>query len=376
MGAYRRHHFVPQFYLRNFATDVGARRIGLYHLLAKKFVPAASIRKQAQRERLYGTCGGEQALCDLEGAAASVLRRLLEGGKVPEFQSSEHLTLLIYVILQAHRTPTAAAELEAFNELLVKKVASFDERILPYLDKVKIEMPNAVRRSLQLAAECFPIAYDLRYKLLVNNTGTPFLTSDHPVVLYNQYMERRQKFGSSIGLACRGLQIFLPLSPAVCLIMFDPDVYRVGRRTDFQVATTPSDVESLNLLQVVNAGSQLFFGTCVTEQAIRLLLARAQPFRRAARSSVTAYPPRQHGDETSGVLIHSSKTDLRLGLRLLNVGELPSAQSYNLGNRVVHRRDPFLCDLHDEFLSLVDRKIYLPSEFSRFVATKIAGPGA
>jgi hypothetical protein len=375
MAAYDRHHFVPQFYLRNFAVDAKARQIGLYNLPGDRFVRSTSIRDQAQRKKLYGTQGGEQALCDLEGAAAAVLRRVIQQGEVPEFQSSDHFTLLIYVLFQAHRTPTAAAELEEFNELLIKKVASYDERLAPYIDKVEITMPDAVRRSLQLAAETYPVALDLRYKLLFNNSAIPFLTSDHPVVLYNQYMERRQKFGSSTGLACKGLQIFLPLSPQLCLILFDPDVYRVGARTDVHVATTQSDIESLNLLQAANAGSQLFFGNSATEQMIQSLLAKAQRFRPVARSSVMAYPPKRRLDGTSSTFIHSSKTDLRVGLRLFNVAELPSAQSYELGSRVVHRRDSILCNLHDEFLSLVDRDVYRTSEFSRFLADKYRDTG-
>ncbi|MDB5305586.1 MAG: hypothetical protein JWM97_3135 [Phycisphaerales bacterium] len=377
MGAYTRHHFVPQFYLRNFAIDANVRQIGLFNLPNGKFVRATSIRDQAQRKKLYGEGGGEQALCDLEGASATVLRRMIERREVPEFGSDDHFTLLVYVLFQAYRTPTAAAELEEFNEQLVKKVASLDERYAPHIDKAGIEMPDAVHRSLQLAAESYPVALDLRYKLLVNKCETPFMTSDHPVVLYNQYIERRQKFGSSSGLACKGLQIFLPLSPEVYLVLFDSEVYRVGGQywTDTQVATTQGDVESLNVLQTVNMGSQLFFGKSVTEQAIQSLVAKAQPLRLAARSSVTTYPPQYRPDGTSSVLLHSSKTDLRIGLKLFNVVELPSAQGYQLGDRVVHRRDQILCDLHDEFLSLVDQKAYHVSQFRRFMADKMREAG-
>ena len=72
----------------------------------------------------------------------------------------------------------------------------------------------------------------------------------------------------------------------------------------------------------------------------------------------------------SRILLHSSKTDLKTGLKLQSVVELPSAQAYQLGTKVVHARDQFLCDLHEEFLGKVDAKVYRGSEWSRFLEDK------
>jgi hypothetical protein len=54
-------------------------------------------------------------------------------------------------------------------------------------------------------------------------------------------------------------------------------------------------------------------------------------------------------------------------LRLSGITELPSVQSYRLGNKVVHSRDSVFCGVHDEFLKRLDAKEYKPSEFGRFI---------
>jgi hypothetical protein len=60
MAENKRHHFVPQFYLRNFANDPRQRQIGLFNIAAGKYVRSTSIRDQAQRKKLYGTEGTEE----------------------------------------------------------------------------------------------------------------------------------------------------------------------------------------------------------------------------------------------------------------------------------------------------------------------------
>jgi len=64
MAELNRHHFVPQYYLRNFAVDcgpTGPRRIGLFNIPRGLFVRSASIKAQAKRRKLYGDAATETA---------------------------------------------------------------------------------------------------------------------------------------------------------------------------------------------------------------------------------------------------------------------------------------------------------------------------
>jgi hypothetical protein len=315
---------------------------------------------------------GEEAFCDLEGLASEIIRRAVCDGKLPERYSPDHYTLMVFVLLQAFRTPAAAAESVEFNEKMIRKLASLDRDVSAYADAITLEMNNSVRHSLRTAAECYPIATDLGTKLLINRSPVPFFTSDHPVIFYNQFMERRRKFGSSTGLAAKGLQLFLPLGPETCLVLFDVDVYRIGGRsqTNVGVPAALDDARWLNALQVANAQSQLFFSGAATESEIRRTVDRASPWRFNGRTQITSHPGNIQPDGTESTFIHTSKKDLRVGLRLSCIGEAPSAQSYRLGDRVVHNRNPYLCKLHDEFVKRVDAKEYRPSQFGEFLRTK------
>lgn len=47
MAEKKKQHFVPQFYMRNFAVDPEKRRISLFLIDADRHVPAATIKDQA-----------------------------------------------------------------------------------------------------------------------------------------------------------------------------------------------------------------------------------------------------------------------------------------------------------------------------------------
>ncbi len=267
------------------------------------------------------------------------------------------------------RLPTAAEQAERLWEQYLNKIASIRDSRAHQVHKLSFSSKNPISLALASAAPLQPLMMDLRYKLLVNRTPIPFITSDHPVILYNQFMERLRKTGSGEGLAAKGLQVFLPLAPDCCLILYDEAVYDVGGRSlaDVKFDATLEDIRSLNVLQVANAGNLLFFNGGMSEVELKTALGVGKPFRRNARSTVNAYTTQPNDDGLAPILIHSSKSDLRVGLALSQIRESKSANEYKLGNRVVHVRDPVLCDLHDEFLKMHDQGKYRASQFGRFL---------
>jgi hypothetical protein len=86
----------------------------------------------------------------------------------------------------------------------------------------------------------YPLLLDLHNKLLINKTSVEFITSDHPIVMYNQLLTFRT-FGSNCGVACKGLQIFYPLDPKKVLMLYDGQIYRVGSKRIAIDITNPQD---------------------------------------------------------------------------------------------------------------------------------------
>jgi diadenosine tetraphosphatase ApaH/serine/threonine PP2A family protein phosphatase len=99
----------------------------------------------------------------------------------------------------------------------------------------------------------------LRVHVITAPTGDAFITCDNPAYRYNQYCEGVGWQGLT-GALCRGLQVFLPLSPLVSVLLFDGGVYKVGRRGVAPSSqATERDAEFLNTIQLLAAAENVYF---------------------------------------------------------------------------------------------------------------------
>jgi hypothetical protein len=116
-----------------------------------------------------------------------------------------------------------------------------------------------VARALSAAIHCAPAISDLDNRVVRASLNGRFITSDHPVVIYNQWCEG-VRGGGVTGVACAGLQIFFPLGPDCILMLFDPNVYEVdGKESGEVIITDQRDINQLNRLQYTFAQENLFF---------------------------------------------------------------------------------------------------------------------
>lgn len=379
--AKKRQHYVPQFYLRAFASGSSGKQIGLYHLPSDKYVRTAPIRTQAYENNFYGRVEIENALSIIESEAAEVIERIIRQEGMPPRLSHEHYALAIFVLFQRLRTAYAVDSLEESNDKTMKIIASHDPGLKDRLGGGAMRLDNAPAFCLQMAAEMYPLMLDLRYKLLCNQTPQPFITSDHPVVFYNQYLERRNAFGGRTGMACLGLQIFLPLGPKHQVVFFDPQVYKVGgrklRNTRVDIVL-PDDVETLNVLQVANANEHIYFNDAMQIATLRKIIQEGDRFRRSEKVRVCEY---EGGTDEAGrhhSLLVNEPVDLRMRLKLRCITVPECAMKLDLGNSAAHVRDSEICKLHLRFMGEVDSGKYKRREFSRFLRDqeRLIGPVA
>ncbi|EOX3336689.1 DUF4238 domain-containing protein [Vibrio cholerae] len=103
---------------------------------------------------------------------------------------------------------------------------------------------------------------DLKFHLLVNKTNSEFIISDHPITQYNWLYRELQPPGIG-SLMARGVQFYLPISPTLCLCVYDPMSYKFGTRKSFvSCINIVSDIDWLNELQIRSANS--IIGYCST----------------------------------------------------------------------------------------------------------------
>jgi hypothetical protein len=369
----KKHHYVPRFYLKRFSPD--GCSICLWNIKNTLKVPSANLKHQCYKDYFYGNKSEvEKSLGLVEGQAAHILRLIDNFQSPPPYGTLDYLTLVIYMMTQYGRTAYSADALDEMNDKVMKHIFGPKAKAEGIdLSKVTIGIKDSAQYSLGMVTQFYPLMLDLACKLLLNETNVEFVTSDNPVVLYNQLFSFR-KYGSNTGLASKGLQVFLPISSNMLLIFYDFKSYSVGRISKSLVRVTLSkDVYELNTLQMTSAYENVYFEN--PNFNIEALYRKALPFRRTQKSNMSIFPGEETQD-TKKELVATSREDVRTNLKLSFARITKEAKAWRKQFQkqkmqpaaVVRNQE--LCDDHEEFLKKVDDGVYNHGDFFQFMAQK------
>lgn len=245
-------------------------------------VENADLKNQCYRRKFYGkTDEIENELALLEGESSILLKNIIETEKLPLKGSSDYSLLLTFIMIQLLRTKRRADLLNETVDSDWKAVMEEDtERYSKEdLDRIKIGMNDPIIVSLSMATpEFISLLDDLEPHLLIVGKHRHFITSDNPVVEYNQYYEWLKDL-SNIGLVSRGLQIFLPLSPQCLLILYDKGIYSTPNNCSITNEITNKDSDAINSLQFINADQNIFFDSIQQKDEILRISGQAERLR-------------------------------------------------------------------------------------------------
>lgn len=201
------HHYVPRFYLRNFSQS--GKNVDLFNVDSQRLIKNAPIKGQCCRDYFYGkNPDNEKSLSSVEGQVAELFRLISEQVRLPHYFTAGHLLLCFHIATQASRTQYAADVVNAMADGMMREILKHDPSITPdMLAQVKFGYDDPAVISMGHATVGFPLLMDLECRVLLAPQGTEFITSDNPVVMYNQFMLWRTD-GSNTGMASKGLQIF------------------------------------------------------------------------------------------------------------------------------------------------------------------------
>lgn len=247
MANNKKHHFVPQFYLKNFS--VNGKSVSLFNRKTLRTVITAPIKTQCYRDYFYGKdLSLEKTLGILEGKIAHLLRSICTNLCIPSRSDEEYNGLMLYIAVQSSRTTYAADEMSQIRDL-----SSQDGYLKPLRDS---EKPATAMVHVVRALAGF---YSLSSKLLVNHTSEEFITSDNPCVYYNILAEK-MNMGNGCHINSVGLIIILPISPQVSVVLYDERIYKLGGKSDQIIdMTNKTDVIELNKLQFVSSEQNVYF---------------------------------------------------------------------------------------------------------------------
>ncbi len=302
------HHYVPRFYLRNFSRS--GKSIDLFNIDSQRHIKNAPIKGQCCRDYFYGKSPeNEKSLSAAEGEVANLFRLINEKVRLPHYFTAGHLLLCFHIATQARRTQYAADAVNEFADGMMREILKHDQSITQdTLAQVRFGYDEPALISIGHAALHFPLIMDLECSVLLAPRGSEFITSDNPVVMYNQFMMWRTE-GSNTGIASKGLQIFFPIWPFLTLVMYDRDVYHFGNtKSDRVHMASAIDVHELNMLQVASASKNVY--TFSSDANIFKVTQDAAKCRRKKKAVVRAFPQPSEGGRESEI-IATSNEDIR-----------------------------------------------------------------
>lgn len=280
----KRHHYIPRFYLKRFSINNDGKIIGLYNLNNKKFIQNAPLKSQAYENFLYSEDDElENALAEMEGNVAMMFHFWTEEKLLypPTSESNGFKLLQRFILYQAFRTPKSGDDtMKTINESFKAVIKEFKPELWEKLKYGTIIHQNSVLLGLVNSVEYEHLLNHLEFKFIVNLSLLPFITSDAPVVFYNQLMEQAENYIGATGLVAKGLQVFYPIHRRLMICLYDSNVYNLGNESKgFCSTESIAEIHQLNGLQFINCKSQLFFDDFITEDYIKELSNHCDAYR-------------------------------------------------------------------------------------------------
>jgi hypothetical protein len=252
VAANKSQHFVPRCQLRPFTRDGESKSVNLFNLRLAKAIPDAPVKNQCTGDYFYGDdLVLEKRLQNFEGGYGRLLNAILSPGYVLTAEDAE--ILKAFWLLQHMRTEAAArAQVETWEQIDADSGGFPPEYALTIKDAVQTAMSVFFARPTSIS--------DLSVRLIGKKSGRPFISSDNPAVMTNRWHltdRRTQLIGP--GLESAGMAGFMPLSPEVQCLIYDPDLYAVEHKSGWVQVSDSVDIDACNEQQVLNCQSNLYF---------------------------------------------------------------------------------------------------------------------
>lgn len=250
----RRHHYVPQCYLRGFVTEPQKPKLFVIDGKERRSFRTAPANVAAERDfhRIdvegYEPDALENALSGFEAELSQALERIIAARSIKEPDDRAYLFNLM--AMMAVKNPRFREEMRRFQEQIAKRIlalaAAAPERWASQIRQIKAEgalppdadedyqkvrefveadqyritVPTGRHLAMELKSldTVLPFFFHRKWALLrAQPSRTGFITSDHPVCLMWSDPAQRDNFhGSGFGL--RRTQIIFPISNELAVI--------------------------------------------------------------------------------------------------------------------------------------------------------------
>jgi hypothetical protein len=235
MAKVKKQHYVPQFYLKNFAKQINGEyfvncfdksnfkefKVNISDIACEKyFYEISDIADNAF----------EKVLSDFEGQVVKTYNKIISCKSLSCLKWREKEIFAKFVVLQELRTRENREHLRDMAQSLdtwlsdkqLSEKMSKEIKELNSEESIRKIQLKQVGETLLERNQLSNMLLDLKWSILENNTKIPFWTSDHPINRHNP--TDYEPYGN-LGTLCTGIQIFFPLTPKLSIAFYDPITY-------------------------------------------------------------------------------------------------------------------------------------------------------
>lgn len=217
-------HYVPQFLLKNFCSE-GERKIFVFDKEREETF-STNIKNVAGEKGFYDievddvVLSVEPGLSKLESSAAEIVAKIVSTQSLKTLTKKERYQLALFAALQFTRVKQVRIRYKQIDETIksVIEVKGQDpsnvDGYCPF-DDAAIKH-SSITNLAESVKEFAPYFLDKAWLLFKATTTVKHYISDNPVTLHNQHDYR--PYGN-LGLAVKGIEIYLPLSSELSLGM-------------------------------------------------------------------------------------------------------------------------------------------------------------
>lgn len=225
-------HYVPQFYLKNFAKEHKNRSKKSFYIHCfdknnhKKY--PSNIKSIAQKTYFYDTKDNtiEEWLGNIEYKSSKILNELIKYKKYKLLNNQDkRAQISIFLAIQSLRTVETRETISDMYKELEKKSkeipgVKLSEQLQKKFDSLQEDKTLQLLHndSMNLIYNISPHIFFKKWCFLKNKTKLNFWTSDNPVVKHNSK-------GGNIGLISEYMELHFPLTPKLSLVLLDPKHY-------------------------------------------------------------------------------------------------------------------------------------------------------
>lgn len=224
------HHYVPRFLLKHF-TKGKKPKIFVYDKSNDNQF-RTNIKNIAAENGFYdievddGILTLEPGLAHLEANTSGIIKKLLKERTLKTLDEHEVAILAVFLAVQFVRTKEHRLRFEHLGELFAQKLRDMgaSEENISEQTKSTTGLPEDKLigfKSVLGAKEFVPHFLNKVWVLFETTAKNPFYISDNPLTLHNEV--DHGPYGN-IGLAVRGIEIYLPISTTLCLGLLCPSI--------------------------------------------------------------------------------------------------------------------------------------------------------